>query len=499
MSFVIATPQTAAEAAANVARIGAEIDAAHAAAAASTAQMLPAAADQVSTAGTVVFSDYAYSYQALTARATAFHAQFVQSLAAGANAYAASEAANTNPLSAAQSAALGVVNTPAAALFDRPLIGNGADGTTTAQGVGTPGGAGGLLYGYGGHGGNSTASGVVGGAGGPAGLLGGGGGGGSGGTGAPGGIGGRGGWLWGPAGANGTAGPVVSNVLTLPPYTGTGQVPLTLLGTNYGLQYEDPYATIAVGGQSPFLALVDTGSRGLIVPPQYVNTNLLGPPTGSSYVTYGNNIANQTIYYNTYSTTVNFGNGLVTAPTTIAVMTSVSNGQSLSSEPAILGVGVNPGGPLASSPVTALPSNVNQGVLINATGNSPYLQFGPNPLPSYASVSGAPVTNLYVQINGGALQPTTNAFIDSGGLSGLLPTSLTGFTRSHGVVTSGTTIAVYNTGQTLLYSTVTGSGYDAVVVGTSSDLFNSGLTPFLLHPIYVSNSPDSLGTLYFDI
>ncbi len=500
MSFAIAAPRAVAEAAANVARIGAEIDAAHAVAAVSTAQILPAAADEVSMAVTAVFSDYGYSYQALTARATAFHAEFVRSLAAGANAYATTEAANTNPLSAARSEALGVVNAPAAALFGRPLIGNGADGTTTTEGVGTPGGAGGLLYGNGGHGGTSTAPGVAGGAGGPAGLLGGGGNGGTGGANASGGIGGRGGWLWGPPGANGTAGPVAT--ISLPPYVGPGAVPLTISGANYGLQYEDLIATISVGGGSQVPVIVDTGSRGLILPPVDVVGANLGAATGFGFVTYGDNISNITYGYNTYSAPVNFGNGLVTAPTTVAVIATVNgntNPTLLNQQPAILGVGVNPGGPLASSPVTALPSNINQGVLINATGSSPYMQFGANPLPSYASVSGAPVTTLDIRINGGAPQHTNYAFIDSGGLSGLVPTSLTGFSQSQGVVTSGTSIAVYTTGGTLLYTTTAGSGYNAVAVGTSSDLFNSGITPFLIDPIYVSNSPGSIGTMYFDI
>lgn|GEM_PF-1432589 len=500
MSFLITSPHTLAEAATGVGHIGATIDAAHAAAAARTTSLLPAAADEVSTAIAGVFSDYASAYQTLTARAAAFHAQFGQALAAGATAYAGTEATNASPLSVASAAALGAVNAPAAALFGRPLIGNGADGTTNVQGVGTAGGAGGLLYGNGGRGGNSTAPGVNGGAGGSAGLIGNGGNGGTGGPGALGGVGGARGFLWGVAGATGAAGPVI----TLPPYTGTGQVPLTIVGSNYGRQYEDLYATISVGGQTPFAALVDTGSRGLIVPPQDVNSSLLGPSTGTGSVTYGDNVSNETIYYNTYDTTVNFGNGLVTAPTTVAVMTSVSTGQSLSGLPAILGVGLNPGGPLASSPITALPSNVNQGVLINATGNSPYLQFGTNPLTSYASVSGAPVTTLDVKVNGGPLYQTYDAFIDSGGLSGLIPQNLlsgTGVTGSPGgIVSPGTTsLAVYNTSGTLLYSTTTGSGNNAMVVGYPSDVFNSGITPFLLDPIYVSNSPGSTGTLYFDV
>ena len=165
MSFVIAAPRSVADAAASVARIGTAIDAAHAAAAVRTADIIPAGADEVSAAVTAVFADYASAYQALTTRAATVHTQFVRSLAAAAGAYEATDAANTNPLSAVQSDALGLINAPTEALLGRPLIGNGANGTTTAHGVGTPGGAGGLLWGNGGNGGNSTATGVAGGGG----------------------------------------------------------------------------------------------------------------------------------------------------------------------------------------------------------------------------------------------------------------------------------------------------------------------------------------------
>jgi hypothetical protein len=55
-------------------------------------------------------------------------------------------------------------------------------------------------------------------------------------------------------------------------------------------------------------------------------------------------------------------------------------------------------GPLATSPVTALPGSFGQGVLIDEPAG--VMEFGANPLPSYASVSGAPVTTLDVRISG---------------------------------------------------------------------------------------------------
>src|ERR1700730_1906366 len=143
---------------------------------------LAAADDEVSAAIAMVFSRYATGYQALSAQAAAFHAQLVQTLNAGAGAYAATEAANANPLQTLEQDVLGVINAPTNTLLGRPLIGHGADGTTTAHGIGTPGGPGGILIGSGGNGGDSIATGVPGGAGAPAGLIG------------RGGTGGMGGW-----------------------------------------------------------------------------------------------------------------------------------------------------------------------------------------------------------------------------------------------------------------------------------------------------------------
>lgn len=64
------------------------------------------------------------TYQALSARAAAFHERFVQALATGGGAYAAAEAASVSPLQSA----LDLLNAPTQALLGRPLVGNGANG-----------------------------------------------------------------------------------------------------------------------------------------------------------------------------------------------------------------------------------------------------------------------------------------------------------------------------------------------------------------------------------
>lgn len=477
MSFVVAAPEIMTDAATNLAGIGSRIGTANAAAAARTTAILSAGGDEVSAAVTTVFSDYASAYQALAAEAATLHSQFVQAVGSGAAMYAATEAASADPLQTLQQGVLGVINAPTNALLGRPLIGDGASGTTNAQGVGTPGGPGGLLWGNGGNGGNSTAAGAPGGAGGPAGFIGNGGNGGAGGPAALGGAGGPGGLLGSP-GATGAP--------------GLATVPLTLNG-------QDLYVNVAVGGGPSVPVILDTGSRGLILPPQDVNTATLGPVTGQGNITYGQFGNYLTEYYNTYTTTVNFGNGVVTAPTTVAVVTSITQNfifsYPASQAPAILGVGANGYGP-ATSPVTALPGSFGQGLLINEPGG--VVQFGANPLPAYASVTGAPITTLDIRINGGALQQTTGAYIDSGGLGGSMPDNL-GAPNSNGYLPTGTAVSVYTSDGTLLYSTTAGSQQTSIAPTLFGGFFNTGIAPFLQHPIYLSYSPSGLGTMVFDV
>ena len=94
MSFVIASPDMVASAAAELAGIRSGIAAASTDALAPTARVQAAAADEVSAAISALFGEYGQAYQALSARATAFHDQFVQLLNGAGGAYAATEAAN---------------------------------------------------------------------------------------------------------------------------------------------------------------------------------------------------------------------------------------------------------------------------------------------------------------------------------------------------------------------------------------------------------------------
>ncbi|MBW0014674.1 PecA family PE domain-processing aspartic protease [Mycobacterium sp.] len=581
MSFVIAWPELMTDAANDLANIGSTISRANATAAAPTTGVLAAGIDEVSAAVATVFSQHASAYQVLSAQAAAFHAQLVQTLGSGAGAYGGTETANVTQV------LRNVVNAPTDFLLRRPLIGPGTNGTTNAQGIGTPGGAGGILIGRGGNGGTSTAAGAPGGAGGAAGLVGTGGTGGMGGWGAPGGAGGTGGLLDGNGGMGGAGGPVgvggaggsallfgngggggtggevalggvggrAGWLVGNGGMGGTGGVDAAGgAGGRGGLLYGTAGATgpagapptiplhqiatrevavISIAGGPPSQVIVDTGSTGLLVPPQDVNLSTLGPPTGSGVAHYGDPLQGTTYTYTTYTASVNFGNGIITAPTTVGVInsfTTTASGQSTtypaSQAPAVMGVGLNTGGPggnpgpFPTGPVQALPGALGQGVLLNNPAG--VLQFGAtNPLPSYASVSGAPITSPYVVITGGGAMPNpgtaTNASIDSGGVFGTVPSSLmpTG-QQSDTVVPAGDTISVYSSqGGALLYSeTVSTYHPDVLPSPGSTTEFNSGVFPFsglgggLVGsagiaapngiPIYFSYSPSGTGTMYFD-
>ncbi len=155
MSFLVVVPEFLTSAAADVENIGSTLRAANAAAAASTTALAAAGADEVSAAVAALFARFGQEYQAVSAQASAFHQQFVQTLNSASGSYAAAEATIASQLQTAQHDLLGAVNAPTETLLGRPLIGDGAPGTATSPN----GGAGGLLYGNGGNGYSATASG----------------------------------------------------------------------------------------------------------------------------------------------------------------------------------------------------------------------------------------------------------------------------------------------------------------------------------------------------
>jgi hypothetical protein len=111
MSYVIADPEMMTAAAADLATIGSNVNAAHMVAAARTTSVIPAAADEVSASIAHLFSQHAASYQALAGQAAAFQDQFVQHLTAGAFSYAGIEAKLAALLQDANGVAANIVGT----------------------------------------------------------------------------------------------------------------------------------------------------------------------------------------------------------------------------------------------------------------------------------------------------------------------------------------------------------------------------------------------------
>ncbi|MGO9506495.1 MAG: PE family protein [Mycobacterium sp.] len=139
MSFLNAVPQAVLAAAADLAGIGSVISDANAAAAAPTTGALAPGADGVSATIAALFDSHAQTYQVISAQAAAFHNQFVQMLTAGANSYAAAEAANALPLvaqqgaQAVQQAVPAAVSAPVQSLLAQPTASVAAAATPVAQ------------------------------------------------------------------------------------------------------------------------------------------------------------------------------------------------------------------------------------------------------------------------------------------------------------------------------------------------------------------------------
>jgi hypothetical protein len=94
MSFVSIVPETLSTAADNLQSVGLRLQTQNSAAVAPTTGLIPPAADEVSALTAMQFTAHAHAYQAVSAQAAAIHQMFVTMLAAGADSYATTEAAN---------------------------------------------------------------------------------------------------------------------------------------------------------------------------------------------------------------------------------------------------------------------------------------------------------------------------------------------------------------------------------------------------------------------
>ncbi|ORB85430.1 hypothetical protein B1987_18360 [Mycobacterium kansasii] len=155
-------------AATDLAAIGSVFSEASAAAVIPTTGLLPAGADEVSSAMTALLTAHGLIWQALSRDYEWLHQQFVDLPNGGTEKYWATEIDN------AAHDAINTANADSEWLLGRPMIGNGVNGL---NGTGQSGGAAGGLWGNGGaaglfgHGGAGGAAGGNGGNGGRGGLL----------------------------------------------------------------------------------------------------------------------------------------------------------------------------------------------------------------------------------------------------------------------------------------------------------------------------------------
>ena len=224
---------------------------------------------------------------------------------------------------------------------------------------------------------------------------------------------------------------------------GGNKIPMpTLAGT-------EPVVNISVNGAGNSPILVDTGSKGLVVGMNQVGGPLgllkMGLPSGINISGYSGGLS---YLYATYPTTVDFGNGIVTAPTAVNVVlfslpttpfainsyfteflknpftTPFDAYFASAGVDGVLGLGPNAVGPGPSIPNQALPGNLGQGVLIDMANQQ--LTFGPNPGAPLYSLNGSPITTLYVDVGNTGTVQAVPSIVDSGGVFGTIPSSVIG-------------------------------------------------------------------------
>jgi hypothetical protein len=257
----------------------------------------------------------------------------------------------------------------------------------------------------------------------------------------------------------------------------------------------EPIINISINGGPRVPVVVDTGSAGLVITAPNVGGNL-GVPTGSGTSGYSGGL---TYNYDTYTATVDFGNGIVTAPTSVNIVSPGSQ-QAFADYIArdgavgVLGIGPNALGPGPSIVTTALPGELKDGVLINEAAG--VLVLGPNTLPVRTSLAGAPYSSAFVRLGNGSLVPVW-LIIDSGGVYGTIPAGPFGFGQVSGNLPAGTPIVAYAPdGQTVLYSYTT-TVFNTPFVTPLDDAMNTGYTPFAQGPVYIGFT-GSGGTTNFD-
>jgi hypothetical protein len=289
------------------------------------------------------------------------------------------------------------------------------------------------------------------------------------------------------------------------PTTGTYEVPITVN------EDTEPTVQATIDGTSNTL-LVDTGSSGLVIPWEDLGSNdftalenlfALGSPIHSGFSGYSGGVE---YFYLTYDTGVSLDGGtgldagstpvnveLFSYPTSFGSPANFEQFVADNDSTGILGVGDGVG-PATASPLQA---DGYGGVTVDVPAKELVISAtnAGTPVATISDASsGAPITALYESVNGGTPVAVSDD-VDSGGVYGTIPSSLLGSDTS---VPSGTTISVYDNAAgtgTPLYTYETGTDSDGTSTApgiTSGTDIDSGVEPFLLHPIYIDYANDSL-------
>ncbi len=162
----------------------------------------------------------------------------------------------------------------------------------------------------------------------------------------------------------------------------------------------EPLVNAKINGGGNVALLVDTGSSGLVI--DQANAGNLSGATKIASDQSGAYSGGFNYKYDTYeNATVDFGNGVVSNPTTVNVVTSgtinghpatLANFLTGTGAVGILGVGANAYGPGPNPiPTSTLPGELSDGMLIYQNllplGLGGFIVFGPNPLPPKATLS----------------------------------------------------------------------------------------------------------------
>lgn len=133
MSFLSVSPEIVSAASRSLENLGSALRSANAAAASQTTAVAAPAADEVSAAITALFGAHAYEFQTLSAKAAAFHDEFVNLLNGGAAQYVSAEAGNV------QRTLINALGTPFQALLGHSAVAADTNSTGGTTGSGPAG------------------------------------------------------------------------------------------------------------------------------------------------------------------------------------------------------------------------------------------------------------------------------------------------------------------------------------------------------------------------